>query len=74
MKCWICGGDAVLAVAAIPAQRVNAEELSESRAEILREIHRVATATAIGNADVAAATANVADVIALDEAQVLALL
>ena len=48
----IRGGDAVLAAAAVLAERVDAEDLAERRAEILRELHRVAAAAAVGDAHV----------------------
>ena len=48
----IRGGDAVLAAAAVLAERVDAEDLAERGAEVLREPHRVAAAAAVADAHV----------------------
>ena len=48
----VAGGNAVLAVGAVRAERIDAQDLAERRIEVLRQVERVAAAAAVGEAHV----------------------
>ena len=48
----IVGGDAVLPVGAVRAERIDAQNLAQDRAEILREVQRIPAAAAVRRPDV----------------------
>src|SRR6185369_6034298 len=57
---WIAGRDSIFPIRAVLAQRIEAQNLSEARIEILRVAKWIATAAAIGEAHIQEAEVGIA--------------